>query len=51
MLKRRLFKGKADDKIASVEIPVRLAGREHTLRFVGTHWFELNTVLAGNESP
>ncbi len=36
----------ADDKVPAIEIPVRLAGRELSLRFVGTHWFDLKTVLS-----
>ena len=38
-----------DDQATSVEIPVRLAGREYTLRFVGTHWFDLKTILSWND--
>jgi hypothetical protein len=34
-----------------LEIPIRLAGRDHTLYFVGTHWFDLKTVLGGDEAP
>jgi len=28
-----------------IEIPVTLAGKQFNLRFVGTHWFDLKTVL------
>ncbi len=35
----------ADDQAPSIEIAVRLAGQDKTLRFVGTHWFDLKTVL------
>ena len=43
---RSIVEHEADDKAPAVEIPVRLAGRELTLRFVGTHWFDLKTVLS-----
>lgn len=33
------------DQAPSVEIPVLLAGREHTLHFVGTHRFDLKIIL------
>lgn len=47
----RLIVGhEADDQAPSVEIPVRLAGRDLVLRFVGTHWFDLKTVLSLQES-
>lgn len=46
-LLRRIVEHSGDDQADSVEIPVRLAGRERTLRFVGTHWFDLKTVLKG----
>lgn len=32
---------------SSAEIMVRLAGEQYKLRFVGTHWFDLKTVLSG----
>lgn len=44
-LRRRIVEHAADDQADAVEIPVRLASRDHTLRFVGTHWFDLKTVL------
>lgn len=44
----RLIVGhEADDQAPAVAIPVRLAGRDLALRFVGTHWFDLKTVLRG----
>lgn len=39
----------ADKQAPAVEIPVRLAGCEYTLRFVGTHWFDLKTILSGDD--
>jgi hypothetical protein len=42
----RIVEHAADDKAPSVDIPVHLVGREYTLRFVGTHWFDLKTVLS-----
>lgn len=30
---------------------VHLAGRDLALYFVGTHWFDLKTVLGGDEAP
>lgn len=45
----RLIVGhEADDQAPAVEIPVRLAGRDVALRFVGAHWFDLKIVLSGN---
>lgn len=46
-IQRRIVEHDTEDKASSIEIPVRLAGREHTLHFVGTHWFDLKTVLQG----
>lgn len=45
-IRRSIVEHEADDKAPAVEIPVRLAGRELTLRFVGKHWFDLRTVLS-----
>ncbi len=45
---RRILDLTADDVSPSVEIQVQLAGREHTLHFVGTHWFDLKTVLSAH---
>lgn len=50
-LRRRIVDHPADDQAPSVEIPVRLAGREHTLHFVASHWIDLNTVLGEGEAP
>jgi predicted transcriptional regulator len=36
-----------DHAASAVEIIIKLAGREFQLRFVGTHWFDLRTVLQG----
>jgi len=35
----------APDNAPSVEFPVTLAGKQFNLRFVGTHRFDLKTVL------
>ncbi len=40
----------APDHASSVEIPVTLAGKQHNLRFVGTHRFDLKTVLENSDS-
>lgn len=45
-IRRSIIEFEADDKAPAIEIPIRLAGRELTLRFVGTHWFDLKTVLS-----
>lgn len=45
-IRRSIVEHEADDKAPAVEIPVRLADRELTLRFVGKHWFDLRTVLS-----
>jgi len=34
------------ERAPSVEIPVRLAGKEYQLHLVGQHWFDLKTVLS-----
>ncbi|MCM2308933.1 MAG: hypothetical protein NDI91_15850 [Sulfuritalea sp.] len=44
-IRRRIVEHTADDRVPAVDIPLRLAGGDHTLRFVGTHWFDLRTVL------
>jgi hypothetical protein len=46
-IRSRIITHTADDQAPAVEIPIRLASREYTLRFVGTHWFDLKTVLGG----
>ena len=47
-LRRRIIELEAEDQAPAVEISARLAGREYPLRFVGTHWFDLKTILSGN---
>ena len=49
-LRRRIVDHPADDQAPSVEVPIRLAGHDLTLHFVGTHWFDLKTVLSDLES-
>lgn len=46
-LRRRIVEHSADDQADAVEIHVRLASRDHTLRFVGAHWFDLKVILKG----
>lgn len=43
---RQIVEHTADDQAPSIDIRVRLAGNEHKLHFVGTHWFDLRTVLS-----
>jgi hypothetical protein len=31
--------------VPSVEISVSLAGQDYSIYFVGTHWFDLKTIL------
>lgn len=45
-IRRSIVDHEAPDTAASVEIPVRLAGKQYQLRFVGKHWFDLKTVLS-----
>ncbi len=45
-IRRSIVEHDAPDNAASVEISIRLAGRQFQLRFVGTHWFDLKTVLS-----
>jgi hypothetical protein len=47
-MRSRLIELAADDTAPAVEIPVKLAGQEYLLRFVGRHWFDLKTVLNQN---
>jgi hypothetical protein len=47
--RRRIVAHGADDKAPSVDLPVRLAGQERAIRFVGTHWFDLKTILSVRE--
>lgn len=42
---RRLIAENEAPNAPAVEIPVTLAGKQHNLRFVGTHWFDLKIVL------
>lgn len=44
-IRRLIAENEAPDHASAVEIPVTLAGKQHNLRFVGTHWFDLKTVL------
>lgn len=48
-IRRLIIELDAEDQSPAVEIPVQLADREYTLRFVGTHWFDLKTILSGND--
>lgn len=48
-IRRRIVEHDADDQSPAVDILVRLAGRDRTLRFVGTHWFDLKTILGVSE--
>jgi hypothetical protein len=42
---RLIVELEASDDASSIEIPVTLADQSLQLRFVGTHWFDLKTVL------
>jgi hypothetical protein len=44
-IRSRIVNHPAADQTPSVEIPVHLAGQEHTLHFVGTHWFDLKNLF------
>ena len=44
-IRRLIIEHAAPDDAPSVEIPVTLAGKQFNLRFVGTHRFDLKTVL------
>ncbi|WP_241286808.1 sacsin N-terminal ATP-binding-like domain-containing protein [Pseudomonas aeruginosa] len=46
-IRRSIIEHDASDTASSAEITIRLAGRQFQLRFVGTHWFDLKTVLNG----
>lgn len=46
-IRRSIIEHNASDTASSAEITIRLAGRQFQLRFVGTHWFDLKTVLNG----
>jgi hypothetical protein len=41
----RILNAETEDQAPAVEVSVRLAGSDQTVRFVGTHWFDLKTVL------
>jgi hypothetical protein len=49
-IRRLIIEHEAPDNATSVEIPVTLAGKQHNLRFVGTHRFDLKTVLENSDS-
>jgi hypothetical protein len=44
-IRRSLIEHSSPDEAPFVEIPVMLAGSQYSLHFVGTHWFDLKTVL------
>jgi hypothetical protein len=44
-IRRSIIEHDASDTAPSAEVTIRLAGRQFQLRFVGTHWFDLKTVL------
>lgn len=44
-IRRLIIENSAPDTAKSVEIKIRLAGREMELHFVGPHWFDLKTAL------
>jgi len=46
-LRRLIVEHDATDDAGSVEIPLTLADQQRRLRFVGTHFFDLKTVLSG----
>lgn len=46
-IRRSIIKHDALDTVAFIEIPISLAGRQFLLHFVGTHWFDLKTILTG----
>lgn len=48
-IQRRIVSHDVPDTTPAVEILVNLAGRECHLHFVGTHWFDLKTVLSSPE--
>lgn len=45
-LRRRIIDLAADDQVPAVDIPLRLAGRDVALYFVGTQWFDLKVLLS-----
>ena len=44
-LRRRIAEHGADEQSPAVELSIRLAAREQSLRFVGSHWLDLKTLL------
>lgn len=48
-IRRLIVEHVAPDNAPSVEIPITLAGKQHNLRFVGTHRFDLKTVLENSD--
>lgn len=46
-IRRSIIEHEASASASSAEITITLAGRNFQLRFVGTHWFDLKTVLIG----
>ena len=46
-IRRSIIEHSASDTASFAEVTIRLAGRDCQLRFVGTHWFDLKTVLNG----
>jgi len=46
-VQRSIIEHDASDTASSTSITIRLAGRQYQLHFVGTHFFDLKTVLSG----
>lgn len=46
-IRRSIIKHDVSDTASFAGITIGLAGRKVNLRFVGTHWFDLKTVLSG----
>ncbi len=46
-IRRSITEHDAPDTAPSAEVTIRLAERQFKLRFVGTHWFDLKSVLSG----
>ena len=46
-IRRSIVENEASETASAVAIPISLAGRQFELRFVGTHWFDIKTVLTG----
>lgn len=45
---RAFIESEVSETASSAEIIIILAGCQYKLRFVGTHWFDLKTILAGS---